>query len=99
MIMRYGEFATVMKHQEEEKVQKYMEKEQWAMTSTPTGEALFLVQRVLYLHHLIQSSILQNLGITSKVTTLAMDRMFFFADCLIHLQAVFRVSGKMPLWT
>ena len=40
MIMRDGKFATIMKHQEEDKAQKYMEKEQWAMSSTPTGKSL-----------------------------------------------------------
>ena len=64
------------------------------MSSTPTGKALVLVQSVLYLHHFLQSSIPQNLGVPSKVTTLEMDNMFFFADLLLHLQAVFRVAGK-----
>ena len=76
-----------------------MEKEQQEMTSTQIGKALLLVWRVLYLHHFLQSSIPQNLGIASKVTTLAMDSMFLFADFLLHLQAVFRVAKKMPLWT
>ena len=70
------------------------EKEKEAMTSTPTGKALVLVQRVISLHRFIQSSITHNLGVPSKVTTLAMDSMFFFADPLIHLQAVFRVAGE-----
>ena len=73
---------------------KSMEKEQRSMSSTPTGKDLVLVQRVLSLHHFLQYFIPQNLGVPSKVTTLAMDSMFFFADCLLHLQAVFRVSGK-----
>ena len=94
MIMRYGKCDTMMQHQEEDEAHKSMEKEQRAMTSTPTGEALVLVQRVLSLHHFIQSSIPKNLGALSKVTTLAMDSMFFFADHLLHLQAVFRVAGK-----
>ena len=64
------------------------------MSSTPTGKALVLVQHVLSLHHFLQSSVPQNLGVPSKVITLAMDSMFFFVDCLLHLQAVFRVSGK-----
>ena len=55
-----------------------MEKEQQAMSSTPTGKALLLVQCVLSLHHFIQSSIPQNLVIASKVTTLAMDSMIYF---------------------
>ena len=76
-----------------------VEKEQRAISSTPTGEFLVLVQSVLYLHHFLQSSIPHNLGVASKVTTLAMDSMFFFADNLLHIQAVFRVSGEMSLWT
>ena len=51
MIMRDGEFSTMMQQQEEDKVQKLMEKEQRAMTSTPTGKALILIQSVLSLHH------------------------------------------------
>ena len=99
MIMRDGELATIMQQQEEDKAHKLMEKEQRAMTSTPTGKALLIVWRVLSLHNFLQSSIPQNLGVASKVTTLAMDSMFFFADYLLCLQALFRVSGKMPLWT
>ena len=99
MIMRDGKFATMMQQQEEDEAQKLMEKEQRVMSSTPTGKALLLIQRVLYLHHFLQSSIPQNLGVSSKLTTLALDSMFFFADRLLHLQAVFRVSGKMPRWT
>ena len=95
--MRYGVFPTMMQKKEEDEAQELMEKEQRAMTSTPTGKAFLLVQRVLFLHHFLQSSIPQNLGIASKLTTLAMDSMFFFADSLLHLQAVFRVAGKMPL--
>ena len=75
-------------------MQKLMEKEQWAMSSMTTGRSLVLVQRVLSLHHFLQSSIPQNLDIASKVTTLAMDSMFFFADPLLHQQAVFRVAKK-----
>ena len=45
--MRDGEFATMMQHQEEGEAQKSMEKEQWAMKSTPTWKALILVQGVL----------------------------------------------------
>ena len=33
----------------------------------------------------LQSSIPQNLGVASKVTTLEMDSTFFFADCLLRL--------------
>ena len=94
MIMRDGGFSNMIQHQEEDEAQKLMEKEQQVMTSMLTGNALAIVQRVLYLNHFLQSSIPQNLGVPSKVTTLAMDNMFFFADCLLHLQAVFRVSGE-----
>ena len=59
-------------------MQKLMEKKQRAMSSTPTGKALVLVHRILYLHHFLQSSVPQNFGFPSKVTTLAMDSMFFF---------------------
>ena len=64
------------------------------MTSTPTGKALLLIQRVLYLNLFLQSSITQNLVVASKVTTLEMDSIFFCADRLLHLQAVFRVIIK-----
>ena len=97
--MRDGEFATMMQQQEEDKAQKLMEKEQQAMSSTPKGGALLLIQNVLLLRHFLHSSVPHNLGVASKVTTLAMDSMFFFADRLLHLQAVFRVAKKMPLWT
>ena len=40
------------------------------------------------------SSIPQNLGVASKVTTLTMNSMFFFTGFLLHLQAVFRVTEK-----
>ena len=76
MIMRDGEFATMMQHREEDETQKLMEKEQRAMSSTPTGEALVLVQRVLSLHYVLHSSISQNSGVASKVTTLATDSIF-----------------------
>ena len=78
---------------------KLLEKEHRAMESMPTGKDLVLVHSVLLLHHLLQSSITQNLGVASKVKNLAMDSMLFFSDCLLHIQAVFRVSVKMPLWT
>ena len=97
--MRDGEFATMMQHQEEDEAQKLMDKEQRAMSSIPTGKALVLVQIVLSLHHFLQSSIPQNLGVASKVTTLATESMLNFLDRLLHLQAVFRVCGKMPLCT
>ena len=40
------------------------------------------------------SYIPHNLGVASKVTSLVLDTMFFFADCLLRLQAVFRVARK-----
>ena len=58
-----------------------LEKEQQSMSSTLTGKALVLVQSVLSLHHFIQSSVPHNLGVSWKVTTLAMDN-FFFAEPL-----------------
>ena len=94
MIMRDGKFSTMMQQQKEDEAQKLMDKEQRAMTSTPTGKALIIIQPVLYLHHFLQSSIPQNLGVASKVTTFATGSMFFFADSLLHLQAVFRVTWK-----
>ena len=84
----------MMQHQEEEEDLKSMENEQRAMTSTPAGKDLLLVQRVLSLRHFPPSSIPQNLGVASKVTTLTMNSMFFFTDFLLHLQAVFRVAEK-----
>ena len=90
--MRDGNFAYIMQQQEADKAQKSLEKEKWAMSSTPTGKTLILIQRVLYLHHFIHSSIPHNLGVSSKVTTLAMDSIFFLVDGLLHLQAVFRVT-------
>ena len=80
MIMRDGDFATMMQQQEEDKAQKSTEKEKRAMTSMPTRKALLPVQRVLSLHHFLQSSIPQNLGVASKVTTLEMDSIFSFTD-------------------
>ena len=64
------------------------------MTSTLEGNALLLVWRVFSLHHFIQSSIPHNLGFFSKVTTLEMESMFFFADYLLHPQSLFRVAKK-----
>ena len=80
MITRDGDFATMIQQQEEDEAQKFMEKEQRATTSTLTGKALLLVQRVLSLHHFLQSSIPHNSGVASKVTTLAKDGIFFFAE-------------------
>ena len=97
--MRDVGFATMVQQQEEGEAHKSMEKEQHAMTSTPTGKVLLLIQRVLSLQHFLQSSIPQNLGVPSKVTTLEMESMFFFTDHLLHLQALFIVAGKMSLWT
>ena len=99
MIMGDDEFATMMQHQEKDEAQKSMEKQQRAMTSMTTDKALLIVQRVLSLHNFLQSYIPQKLGVALKVTTLEMYSMFFFADSLLHIQAVFRVARKMPLWT
>ena len=99
MMIRDGKITTIIQQQEEEKVLKQMEKEQQNMSSTRTKRDLLLVQRVLSLHHFLQSSVPQNLGVPSKVTTLAMDSMFFFADHLLHLQAVFRVARKNEHYT
>ena len=71
--MRDGEFATIMQYQEEDKAQKLIDKEQRATTSMPTGKDLIIVQDVLFLHYFLLSSIPQNLGVASKVTTLEMD--------------------------
>ena len=92
--MKDGELATTMQQQEDDEAQKLMEKEQRALTSTPTGKDLLLVQRVISFYHFLQYSIPQNLGVASKLTTLAMYSMLFFPDCLLHLQAVFRVTEK-----
>ena len=94
MIMRDGEFSTMIQHQEEDEVHKLMEKEQRSMTTMTTGKTFLLVHHLLSLHHFLKSSIPQNLGVASKVTTLAMDSMFFFTNRLLRLQAVFRVAGK-----
>ena len=67
------------------------------MKSTPTRKALLIFWSVLYLHHFLQPSIPQNLGVESKVTTLAMDSMYIFSDSLLHLQAVFRVTKRKCL--
>ena len=53
MIMRDGKLATMIQQQEEEKAQKLMDKEQWAVTSTLTGKALLLIQNVLSLYHFL----------------------------------------------
>ena len=46
------------------------------MSSTPEGKDLLLIQCVLSLHHFLQSSIPQNLGVASEVKTLETDSMF-----------------------
>ena len=51
MIMRDGEFATMIQQEEEYKAQKLMEKEQRAMTSTLTVKPLLLIRHVLSLHN------------------------------------------------
>ena len=56
------------------------------MASTLTGKALILVHCVISLLHFFQSFIPQNLGVASKVTTLAMESTFFFSDHLLRLQ-------------
>ena len=94
IIMRDVKLATIMQHQEVEKAHTSMEKEQRSMTSTPTGKDLLLVWSILSLHSFIQPSIPNNLSIASKVTNLTMDSKSFFADCLLHLQAVFKVTRK-----
>ena len=94
MTMRDGQLTAIMQHQEEDKAQKSIEKKQRPTTSTLVGKDLLLVQPVLYLHLFLQSPIPQKLVVASKVTTLATDSMFFFAYCLLHLQAVFRVNKK-----
>ena len=71
MIMRDGDFRTMIQQQEEDYVQKSMEKEHRSISSMPKGKALVLVQCILSLHHFLQSSIPQNLGVPSKVTSLA----------------------------
>ena len=84
-IMRHGKFATMMQQQEEDKYQKSVEKEHRAMPSMPKGKALLFIKRVLYLYYFLLSSIPHNLGVASKVPTLETDRMFFFADRLLHI--------------
>ena len=97
MIIRDGDFTTIIQQQEEDKALKLMEKEKRSITSTPAGKALVLVQRVFSLYHFLQYSIPQNLGVVSKVTKLAMESMFFFTYRLLHLQALFKVAEKFHL--
>ena len=77
MIMADEKFATIMKQQEEDEVQKLMEKEQRAMSSMPTGKALLPVQRFLSLHNFLQYYIPHNLGVASKVNNLG-NRKYVF---------------------
>ena len=74
--MRDDDFADMRQQQEKDEAHKSTEKEQRAMSSTPTGKDLLLVQRFLSLHHLLWSSTTQNLGVASKVTTLETYSMF-----------------------
>ena len=61
------------------------------MASNIKGKALLLIQLILYLHHLIQSSIPQNLGVASKVTTLVTESMFYlrivYSICKRYLES------------
>ena len=97
--MRDGKFSTMIQQQEEDEAQKSMEKQQRSMSSTLTGKALLLIQRFLSLHHFLLSSIPQNLGVASKVTNLATDSMFLFADCYSIYKRYLESLKKMPLWT
>ena len=84
----------MLQQQEEDKAQKSMDKKQRDMLSTSTRRDLLLVECVLSLHNLLQYSTPHNLDVASKVTTFAIYSMFFFSDCVLHLQAVFRVSRE-----
>ena len=70
------------------------EKVQQAMASTLERSALIIVQSAFSLNNFLNYSIPQKLVVASKVTNLAMYSMIFFACSLLHLQAVFRVTGK-----
>ena len=94
MTIRDGNLSTMMQQQEEDTAKKSKDKEQQEMESMPTGKALILVHHVLSLNHFLQSFITQNLGVFLKVATLEIDSMFFVADRLLRLQAVFRVAVK-----
>ena len=98
MIMRDGEFPTMMQQQEEDEAQKLMEKEQRYMSSTPTGKAFLIIQRVLSLNHFIKSSIPHNLGVASKVTTLEIDSKFSSRIVYSIYKWYLESPGKMPLW-
>ena len=91
MIMRDGEFAAMMQQQEEEEAQKFMEKEHQAMTSMTKEEAFLLIQSVPSMPH--------NLGVASKVTILAMDSMFVFADFYFIYKQYLESLENMPRWT
>ena len=67
MIMTDSQFSTMMQQQEENELQKLMEKEQWYMKSTPIRKALLILKSFLFLHYFLQYSIPQNLGVASKV--------------------------------
>ena len=56
---------------------------------------MLIICCVLSLHHFLQSSISHNFGVASKVTTSANVQHIFFADRLLHLQAVFGVDKKI----
>ena len=60
MVMRNGELVTMMQQQEEYKAHTLMDKEQQGMASIPTRRDLTVIQRVISLHHFIQSPIPQN---------------------------------------
>ena len=97
--MRDGELATMMQQKEEEETQKSIYKEQWAMASTPTGKALLLVQRVLPLHHFLQSSIPQNVGVALKVQSWRWT-VFFPSWIVYYIYKRYLESlKKNPLWT
>ena len=66
----------MMQQQEEDEVQILMEKEQRAISSTPKGKDLLIIQHALSLHHFLQYSIPQNLGVASKVTIIAYENTF-----------------------
>ena len=54
-----------------------MEKEKWAVSSTPKGNDLVIVQSVLSLYHFLHSYIPQNLGVLSKLQPWQMDSILF----------------------
>ena len=88
----------MIQHQEKDKVHKSMEKEQRAMTSTPTSRDFLLVQSVLFLRHFLQSSVPQKLGVASKVTTLKIYSIIFFAFFFTPSKSGIYSLREMPLW-